>query len=502
VRGRAIQLRNFSGGLNLKAGPYGLAENEAAMIRNFRPTMRGSLKSRAGDTNVLDAADVGAQPTRSLGAVEGLSAGAADDLLLGMQDGKLYRYTSGATATLLGTFTTGAVWDWVDAPVSGGQGPVYGVNGTVAQQITTAPAIASWTAASGTLPATARYLAYVGNRVWAAGMSAYGAVADPGSALVFSDLGDPRAWPAANIVLFDPNDGESITGVGECGAGLLVFKPSKAWLVYDLDTGANRPLGAGVGCISHRSIAVTPYGTVWAGVKQVWVSDGSAVRPIGPNLIAAEPGTGIETYLIPGAEITGVYFDDRYQMSGHSTDGTAVTVFPLFEYDFAAKSWWQHTTLGGLLASAQSTDTSPRLYAAGLSRLDLLFADLVGFHDGAGAALGRVWLGPYHTLGPGSDRLRGLEVEGSGMFGVAAVPDFAGSLGTFTAREVRNEIDLGSISTVRRETDFKVFHGVQIVLFAQGFDYSALPAVTAIPGYVPADVQIDAYTLYVTPRPG
>jgi hypothetical protein len=105
-------------------------------------------------------------------------------------------------------------------------------------------------------------------------MSAYGAVADPGSALVFSDLGDPRAWPAANIVLFDPNDGESITGIGECGAGLLVFKPSKAWLVYDLDTGANRPLGAGVGCISHRSIAVTPYGTVWAGVKQVWVSDG------------------------------------------------------------------------------------------------------------------------------------------------------------------------------------------------------------------------------------
>jgi hypothetical protein len=502
VRGRPIQLRDFSGGLNLKAGAYGLAENEAASVQNFRPTMRGSLKSRAGDTNVLDTTDLGVQATMSLTAVEGLSAGAADDLLLGMADGSLYRYTSGSGATSLGTLTASAAWDWIDAPVSGGQGPVYGVNGTLARQITTAPALAAWTAATGTLPATARYLAYVGNRVWAAGMSAYGALADAGSALVFSNLGDPRDWPAANVVQFDPNDGESITGIGECGAGLLVFKPSKAWLVYDLDTGANRPLGAGVGCISHRSIAVTPYGTVWAGVKQVWVSDGSSVRPLADKLLSATPSSapGIETYLLPGAAITGAYFDDRYQMSGQSAD--ALTTFPLYEYDFVAKSWWQHTTYGGLLAIAQTASTAPQFYAAGTGRLDRMFDTPAAWLDSGGAALGRGWSGPYHTLGAGRDRLRGIEVEGSGMFGVAALPDFRDPLTGLGPREIRAEAVLAAGST-RRDVDFKVFNGVQVFVFAQGVSYAGPPlVVTPIPGYVPTDVQIDAYTLYVTRRPG
>jgi hypothetical protein len=270
-------------------------------------------------------------------------------------------------------------------------------------------------------------------------MSAYGALADAGSALVFSNLGDPRDWPAANVVQFDPNDGESITGIGECGAGLLVFKPSKAWLVYDLDTGANRPLGAGVGCISHRSIAVTPYGTVWAGVKQVWVSDGSSVRPLADKLVSATPSTapGIETYLLPGAAITGAYFDDRYQMSGQSAD--ALTTFPLYEYDFVAKSWWQHTNYGGLLAIAQTASTAPQFYAAGTGRLDRMFDTPAAWLDSGGAALGRGWSGPYHTLGAGRDRLRGIEVEGSGMFGVAALPDFRDPLTGLGPREIRAE---------------------------------------------------------------
>jgi hypothetical protein len=63
----------------------------------------------------------------------------------------------------------------------------------------------NWTAASGTLP-NGKYVLYHGGRVWVAGMAAYGAVSDPGSTLVFSDVRDPRAWPAANVVQFDPND--------------------------------------------------------------------------------------------------------------------------------------------------------------------------------------------------------------------------------------------------------------------------------------------------------
>jgi hypothetical protein len=502
MRGRALQFRDFSGGLNLRAGAYGLGENEAASVTNFRPTVRGSLKSRQGDTNILDFTDLGNQPMRSLSTVESLSAGTADDLLAGMEDGKLYRYTSGTTATLLGTFTASAVWDFIDAPTSGGQGPVYGVNGTVAKQITTAPVVADWTAATGTLPANAKYLAYVGNRVWAAGMSSYGAVVDPGSAVVFSQLGDPRDWPAENIVQFDPNDGEAITGIGEVGAGLIVFKQSKAWLVYDLDTGANRPLGVGVGCISHRSIVQTPQGTIWAGVKQVWISDGSSVRPLADDLVSATSTPGVETYLLPGKAIIAVYHEDRLQLAGETiTDvggGVYTTSQFLYEYDFVTKSWWAHSTRGGLLAGAQTDGTAPRLWAGGHSRLDRMFDSGVWL-DAAGSNLLRLWLGPLHTLGSGRDRLRGVEVEGSGTFGIAASPDFGSALGSLTAREVRDESAMPSTG-VRREADFRPFSSAQIVLYATGFDL--FPTVAAIPGYVPSDIQLDAYTLYVTRRPG
>jgi hypothetical protein len=510
MRGRPLQFRDFSGGLNLRAGAYGLEENEAALVRNFRPTVRGSLKSRQGDTNVLDPDDLtvlGGQAMRSLSTVESLSSGTADDLLAGTDDGKLYRYQGGTTATLLGTFTANAAWDFIDAPTSGGQGPIYGVNGTIAKQITTAPVVADWTASAGTLPTAAKYLAYVGNRVWAAGMSSYGALVDSGSALVFSELGDPRDWPAANVVQFDPNDGEAITGIGEVGAGLLVLKPSKAWLVYDLDTGANRPLGVGVGGISHRSITATPHGTVWAGVKQVWISDGSTVRELGGNLVSGDASIpGIETYLTPnstvdhtqpGPTIVGVYHDGRYVMSGQSILAGATTTLPLWEYDFATKSWWQHTTLGGLLAGAQTDGFTSRLWGGGHARLDRLF-DSGAWLDASGGSLDRSWYGPYHTLGPGKERLRGVEVEGSGMVGVAAVPDFGGNLSSLTAREVRGE-ELLVNGTPRRESDFRTFSGVQPAIYATGVNPITA---AAVPGYTATDVQVDALTLYVTRRSG
>jgi hypothetical protein len=498
MRGRPLQYRDFSGGLNLRAGAYGLAENEAALVRNFRPTVRGSLRSRQGDTNILDSADLTSNPISALYRVNALSAGTADDLIIGMANGNIYRYTSGVGATLASAFGT-TIYDIIEAPTSGGQGPIYGTTTAANVYMTAAGVVGGWTASTGTLPTAAKYLAYVGNRVWAAGLFSYGAVVDPGSALVFSNLGDPRDWPAANIVMFDPNDGEAITGIAEVGAGLLVFKQSKAWLVYDLDTGANRPLGLGIGCVSHRSIVQTPQGTVWAGVKQVWISDGTSVRPLGDDLVSASPSTtpGIETYLKPGADLSATYHDDRYLLSGQSVSGGATTVYPVFEYDFASKSWWQHTTLGGLLASAQTDGTAPRLWAGGHARLDRMF-DSGAWLTASGGALDRSWYGPYHTLGPGKERLRGVEIEGSGMVGVAAVPDFGGALSALTAREVRAEEALVN-GTPRRESDFRTFSGVQPAVYATGVN----PITSgAVPGYTPTDVQIDALTLYVTRRAG
>jgi hypothetical protein len=495
VRGRALQFRDFSGGVNLSAGPGGLDGNEAAYALNFRSTTRGSLKSREGDTNLLDSADLGSSAMAGIFRIGAFTAGAADDFIIGMTSGNIYRYTSGSTATLIVGFAGASIDDVIEAPVSGGFGPVWGTAAGTAFSVSAAAAPNVWTATTGTIPSTAKYLAYVGNRVWAAGMTSYGAVADPGSALVFSNLGDPRDWPAANIVQFDPNDGEAITGIGEVSAGLLVFKKTKAWLVYDLDTGANRPLGVGVGCISHRSITQTPYGTIWAGDRQVWTTDGGAVRSLGDKLLSATPTTlpGIETYLIDD-RVFGVYTNNRYFLQRNSrTAGTSY----LFEYDFFQKSWWIHTTLGGPLALARIGSGDEELYVGGHSRLDRMFD--TGYAASDGSALSRRWSGPYHSLGPGRDRLRGIEVDGSGQFGMAALPQYNVATAGLTTRDVRAEENLGATPTVRRESDFRPFYGVQPYFYATGVN--AITGAT-VPGYTPTDVQIDGYALYITRRQG
>jgi hypothetical protein len=72
-------------------------------------------------------------------------------------------------------------------------------------------------------------------------------------------------------------------------------------------------------------------------------------------------------------------------------------------------------------------------------------------------------------------------------------------VGWFTERVVLSVCAMPSTG-VRREADFRPFSSAQIVLYATGFDL--FPTVAAIPGYVPSDIQLDAYTLYVTRRPG
>jgi hypothetical protein len=480
MRGSPVQHRDFSGGLNTKAGPYGLEANEAASILNFRPTMRGSLRSRKGDEQLVPASSLGSNTIVSMKRVLSLTSGAGDDLLLGMSSGDVWRYTSGVGGTFLGSLSPGAnVWDWVDAPVSGPQGPVYGTNGAITgmSYITAGGTVGSWTASAGTLPVTSKYLAYVGNRMWAAGMTSFGGLADPGSALAFTELGDPRNWPNANVVQFDPNDGESITGIGEVGSGLLVLKRSKAWFVYDLDTGANRPLGTGVGGVSHRTIQQTPIGTIFLGPDAVWVTDGSSVRRLSDNIEPDLLAAGAAGYL---PDATATVEGQRYILTWPTAN--------LYEYDWEQKSWWTHSARGNVLATRVSSERD-EVHVGGSAGLDRMFRG-TSYVTAAGGSLQRYWYGPYLTLGSGNDRLRGLEVEGSGTFGVAAIPNFGGTLASLTAREVRSEEAVVS-GTPRREGDFRTFNGAQ-------------PPVTsvAIPSYTPTDVQLDSYTLYVTRRPG
>jgi hypothetical protein len=234
--------------------------------------------------------------------------------------------STGALATVVtGAPVSGDPWAFASAPASGGQGPTYAVTPSAARYITdTGLSSGVWTASAGSLP-LARTLLAAGNRLWAGGMTAYGGLADPGSALVWSELGDPRNWPVANVVMLDPNDGQFITGLGRVGDLVIVFKNRKTYVVYDLDTGANRQLSDSIGCADKQSVISTPYGLVFVSYDNgLMVTDGTSIRTLGP--VSTEPW-----HADPRShDVQGAFWKNRY---------LAATAEGIRMFDFERKAW-------------------------------------------------------------------------------------------------------------------------------------------------------------------
>lgn len=399
----------FAAGLNTDAQPYLLKEGECRACSNVNTTSRGAIRKRDG---VQTHATVGA-------ALTSLYASANPNFLLGAGGTVLYSISPAGVVTTIKTgMTNGARWEWVNAPASGGQGPLFGVNGSEIQQWDgVAAATSAWTAASGTLPAGAKYLVYAGNRVFAAGMTSYAGVADPSSALVFTDLAKPRDWPAVNVVQFDPNDGEPITGIGVVGPYVLVFKPSKAWAVYDLDTGANRRLGENIGCNAHRSIVETPGGTLFLGADGIYLTDGSNARRISdriaPTLRAIVPAS---RQLAAGA-----FYDGHYYLAVTSSGATNNL---LVDYDTVTDSFWLHTLAEAQLA-VWDGDGSRRLYGAKGTQIDRCF--VAGETTDNGTAFPASWSSPFYTFGQTSFRKRiwAIHFDGQGRIQASIAKDFA-----------------------------------------------------------------------------
>lgn len=325
--GGAVRLGRWTGGYNSNAGPYDLAPNESPDITNMVPTPRGGWRKRDGYLDLTNAADLVEQP-KSLGRVTGV--GGTTTKLIAGTDTKLVALQPATAGVSLFTGTN-AFWEFVQAPASGGQGPLYAMNGvdTPQQWDGAAATTTNWTASAGAVP-NGRYAKVKQNRLWVAGVTA-----DP-SALFFSELGDPRNWPASNVVRFDPGDGESIMGLGTIGPYLIVFKPNKAWIVYDLDRGLNRPLGENVGTRSHRSVVETEQGAFFLDPdKGVMVTNGQSVKPISRN-ITPDLRAVKQEFLSRAA---GAFWRGHYYLSVPDLTGVPATVF---DFSTELDSWWRH----------------------------------------------------------------------------------------------------------------------------------------------------------------
>jgi hypothetical protein len=471
VRGRIEQrMTNFSGGVRrvdatlgvLHAGAGGKVttaggqasgtkgkREELLDARNMVYDRRTGLLRRRNPhvaTISLNAAKI-----TSLMPGSGFTAGAPKQMLA--SDGANI-YDVFVTAPVLAGLTANSLWHSVMFPASGGQGPLWMMNGTEARYWTGA-AGAAWTASTGTLP-IGKYLAAHGNRVWSVGMVTLAGVSDPKSAYAWSDIGDARSWPAANVNMLDPTDGGELTGIGRVGPYLLLFKRNKTWLVYDLDTGANRQLSASIGCISHRSIVETPRGTFFMSDRGPAICDGSEIRLIDDKLNLIPLIDLTDTQINLTRQVHAVYLNDDIYLNIGQYDpppGTSHLEYDLSQYDVINDAWWPHSKPMAAMA-VWDNNGKPEVFGVdhggnpGSTTRTLIRL----FSPSIGSQYGTDWDGAELTC---SFRLRDLDFDSDGYKRLRAVSVEANAylLGTVYADGVSYSIpgrDLTSATGVQR----------------------------------------------------
>jgi hypothetical protein len=416
MRGKPVVFADFADGVNKRVAAYLLNEKEARDALNVQAGARGAIRKRNGHLGFAAPAN----------ALTSLFAAQTPTFLIGAGGTKLFSIDAASTVVdITGALvlTSNALFEFVQAPAQGGQGPVYGMNGTQAVQWTGAGNAAAWTAASGTLP-VGKFAIYQENRVFVAGMTAYAGVSDPGSTVVFSDLGDPRSWPATNIVEFSPNDGEKITGLGRVGGYVLVFKPSKTWVIYDTDSGANRPLSEDIGCIAHRSIVETSEGAYFLSRDQgVYRTNGSKAERLKDAL---QPT--FDSMIQPNRALAAAgYFRGHYYLSlPISGAGNSL----MLDYDADLASWWIHSVPAAQMVTWEPAGEQ-QLYGAipGVARVDRFFVPN-RTQDAANANFAAYWLSPWYVFDNPAiqKRIRQLFFDGQGRIEVSVGLDFATSL--------------------------------------------------------------------------
>lgn len=419
MRGQTIRFVDFRGGVNTKAAPYLVAENECRDCRNVVSTVRGSIRKRNGCQTF-------STPAAELHTLVPLEA-TATNYLIGVSNSAFSRIESNGTATAIAkdaavTQTSGLRYSFVQAPIQSSQGPLYGSNGTDTPIYYAGSGdIELWTLASGTVPRP-KHLATHANRVWGAnltgGTGVYGSVSDAGSALVFSELGDPRTFPTANIVLLDPNDGDEITGLGKVGPYLVAFKRRKTFVIYDGDTGANRRISDTIGCTAAKSIAEGPQGLFFLTPDRgVYRTGGQALELVSDNIAPTLDGlTGSQK-----AATQGVVHDDHYYLSAPGSF-TA-------DLDLTLGSWWLHSYAPNAWARMTFTDDD-ELYASnnGIARVSKAFVS--GVHQDNAANYTAYWKGPWQSFKTPylRKRMRQIHLDGTGPLDLYVARDFnAGS---------------------------------------------------------------------------
>jgi hypothetical protein len=484
MRGDPVTFASFAGGVNAQAAPYSLDDNEARDARNVQSTITGAIAKRGGSSLL---SSFGAAVRSLAGFTQGSTR-----FLVATGGTEIKSISPAGTASSIKgalSLTSGLQWEFAQAVANGGQGPLFGLNGTD-QPIywTGAGNAGAWTTTAGSIPAGAKFPVWHGNRMWIAS----------GSRIYWSALGNPRDWPAANVTALDESDGQDITGIGTIGPYVVVFKAAKTFIVYDLNTSANRRVSGVVGAVSHRSITETPNGTAFLGRDGVYRTDGQSVERISDRI---KPFID-DISSAKASEAAGVYSDRHYYLSV-STGGVANDL--TLDFDLTLNCWWLHTLAASQWTVAELAAGQPYLYGGVGSYIDRGFIPGVYTDpaDGGGAATAfeAYWYGAFHALATPyvRKRVRWIHFDGKGRFTAHNAKDFARAmtlLGEVDFSE--SETTFGGSGTFGGEGTFggaaslgeqKLYSLGVARVWSFGFSSSS-----------DNDMEIDSYTIGVTAR--
>lgn len=142
--------------------------------------------------------------------------------------------------------------------------------------------------------------------------------------LIYSELGRPTEWLGLSFINFP----ETITGIGTCSNGLIIYHKFRCMLLTgtDSDTFSVRDISASQGCINHNSIQQWKDTSICLSKEGLIATDGGSVELITYKKLGVYQPNDIKSSAIVGND----YFllqDDGYILRYNLQDFTIVTYY-------------------------------------------------------------------------------------------------------------------------------------------------------------------------------
>jgi hypothetical protein len=260
--------KDFTGGLNLRADQFQLADNESPEMLNVEVDPRGGVFSRGGMRRINSTNVSGTWNPDRLFAFYGANT----RLMLANANKVMYQsgttfvnleYSAGnAIPTSTGHGACFSAWGktlYMATGVGSGGGACYKWDGatTYASALGEILTNSDWTAA-GKMP-RAEHLQIHANKMWAANTIEEG-VAFP-NRIRWSDESRPEYWTKANSIDLE-GGGVGITGMAVVGGSLVVFKPYTIYMIIGYESADFQvvEVTTKLGVLGHQAIAQTDAG--------------------------------------------------------------------------------------------------------------------------------------------------------------------------------------------------------------------------------------------------